>query len=72
MGNKPHLTGRQKKKKKVESAEMMSWIRFSRSTPRDENLCANDFFLECYQEKLVKEWQGQERKPRERVISENV
>lgn len=51
---------------------MMSWIRFSRSTPRDENLCASDFFLECYQEKLVKEWEGQERKPRERVISENV
>lgn len=57
-------------KKKVESAGMMSWIRFSRSTPRDKNLCANDF--KCYQEKLVKEWEGQERKLRERVISENM
>lgn len=73
MGNKPHLTGRQKKKKRVESAGMIFGSGFPEAHP-EMRICVQMIFFcfKCYQEKLVKEWEGQERKLREHVISENM
>ena len=51
---------------------MLSWVRFSRSILCDENFCASDLFKKCYQEKLVKEWETQERKPSKRDLRKRV